>query len=50
MKASHVVLICLLVLSLSLVIDAKKKKKSGSTERVDKRPTSVEALLYCNSC
>lgn len=41
-------LYCLLVIvSLISLIEAKKKKKS---ENEDRRPVSIEPLLYCNSC
>lgn len=47
MRVIHVVLLITIVASLSALVDAKKKK-SGSED--NRRPTSVEALLYCNSC
>jgi len=36
----------LTIMAIVLLAQAKPKKKKVD----DKRPTSVEALLYCNSC
>lgn len=38
--------ILLIFVSLFILIEAAKKKKKVD----DRRPTTVEALLYCNSC
>jgi hypothetical protein len=48
MKIVHVVLFVVVFASALLLVDAKKKKKSDDVD--NKRPTTVEALLYCNAC
>lgn len=44
MRGTHLFMLFIMISSLVINIDARKKKND------DRKPVSIESLLYCNSC